>query len=213
MAKRICSIDGCDKFCFGRGWCQSHYARWRRHGDPLVRGNRACPAGASPEQRLRYVGWTVVQRRDGMSACWEWNGLLTDKGYGRVRDGNGVVVAHRLAFKTWIGPLGPDELACHRCDNPPCVNPDHLFAGSQGDNLADMIAKGRSRTGERNWNVKLTDTQVAEIRAAYLGIRGQQRELAEAYGVTRPYISKIVRGSRRRRPTNAPPVQLLDQEL
>lgn len=187
-----------------RGWCGPHYKRWYRHGDPLAPINRRAPRGASADERLRYVGWTVVQRRPGLTPCWEWKGLRDPAGYGRVWDGERVVAAHRLARATWATPLAEDEFGCHRCDNPPCIRPDHVFSGDEGSNAADMVTKRRSSNGERRPSAKLTDADIAAIRAAYTGARGQQARLAEAYGVVPSRISMIVRGLAWKRPTNPP---------
>jgi hypothetical protein len=79
-------------------------------------------------------------------------------------------------------------LVCHKCDNPKCFNPDHLFIGTAKDNYADMRAKGRRRNA-----YKLSAGQVNEIRANYHGISGEQTELAKKYGVHSSHISRIVR--------------------
>jgi hypothetical protein len=94
-------------------------------------------------------------------------------------------VAYALTFPEWDGK----QNVLHRCDNPSCVNPTHLFPGSQADNVADMIAKGRAHDsrGERAGNVKLTSEQVTAIRAEPL----LQRQIAKKYGIERSVISRI----------------------
>lgn len=77
------------------------------------------------------------------SECWQWAGNLRRRGYGRFQVNRVVYVASRWSFARFIRPIGPDEVVCHHCDNPGCVNPEHLFAGSQGDNVRDCMAKGR----------------------------------------------------------------------
>lgn len=99
--------------------------------------------------------------------CWLWTGSLNSRGYGRLNDRGRTVLAHRLAYNQAHGVvLQTAELACHTCDNPRCVRPDHLFVGSHRDNTDDMIAKGRmpSRKGEGNGTHKLTETDVLAIR-------------------------------------------------
>jgi hypothetical protein len=200
-----CKVDGCPSRHYARGWCVKHYNRWRKHGDPLV--SRTCPREATDEERLRFTGWTEVVRRPDLGPCWEWDGGTSSTGYGVVDLGRRQSTgAHRLAHKVWIGPLADDEKACHRCDNPPCMNPGHLFAGSAGDNMADMVTKNRDRNGERHANAKLSDADVAAIRATYTGQRGEQVRLAEHYGVSRTYVNWIVRDLRRTRPTNPAPL-------
>lgn len=201
MANGTCSVDGCRKPIKRRSWCSMHYARWLKFGDVNASLLQRFPAGTSTEERLSLIGWTVVQRRADLGPCWEWKGKRDARGYGRLGDER----THRLAFRTWNGPLGDGYEVCHRCDNPPCLAPDHLFAGTHADNLGDMHAKRRDRNGERHPDAKLTDAQVAEIRAAYVTGRWKQRELGERYGTTQAHVSMLVRGLRRARPTNPLP--------
>lgn len=185
-----------------KGWCNSHYKRWYRHGDPLAKTNRRAPDGATNEERLNYVGYALRTVKPELGPCWEWAGLTDKGGYGRVWDGERVQAAHRLAYTTWVGELPANIHACHHCDNRLCINPGHLFPGDDVENMADMVDKNRSDNGERRWSHKLTDAQVDEIRAAYNGERGQQARLAEKYGVAPSRISVIVRGLARTRATN-----------
>lgn len=83
-----------------------------------------------------------VDKSGGPDACWPWTGLTTAAGYGVVQVRGQNHYAHRLTLEIETGDLG-DLKACHRCDNPPCCNPSHLFRGTDGDNLADAHAKGR----------------------------------------------------------------------
>lgn len=170
----------------GRHFCTSHEYRWRKGGEAAQRP----PKGASTEDVLRHIGWTVTD-----SGCWEWNGYRSN-GYGRLR-GEPVT---RLMWKMTTGEdVAPDRHMCHKCDNPPCVNPAHLFVGTRSDNMRDMVDKGRHPyvKGERNHSAKLTDEQVAEIRARYSGAWGEYTELAHAYGVSVQHVRAIVRGERR----------------
>lgn len=79
--------------------------------------------------------------------CWEYNGYRTEGGYGQIREagvGSKLLAAHRAAFTLWLGPIPPSMLVCHRCDNPPCFNPEHLFLGTALDNWLDCVEKGRA---------------------------------------------------------------------
>lgn len=127
-----------------------------------------------------------------LGPCWEWAGGHTRNGYGKLYDGRGTASAHRLAYLTWVGPIADGLNVCHHCDNRGCINPAHLFLGTAADNQADMRSKGR-----QNDPVKLSDQDVTAIRAAYTGRRGQQTELANAYGVSIAVVSLIVRGLHR----------------
>lgn len=145
--------------------------------------------GASNDERLRNIGWTERTVRDDLGPCWEWNGTRSH-GYGRVRraEGGYMAMAQRVAYETWVGPVG-DAHVLHRCDNPPCINPAHLFLGTNADNIADRVAKGRdgNHKGEAHGGSKLTDEQVIAIRAE----TGLQREIAARYGVSQQLISQV----------------------
>lgn len=78
-------------------------------------------------------------------SCWEWMGCKGTDGYGHRRHEGKVTKAHRLSWEEINGPIPPDILVLHRCDNPPCVRPDHLFLGTKADNAVDMCTKGRQR--------------------------------------------------------------------
>jgi len=89
------------------------------------------------------------------SGCWLWEGATLFNGYGVIgRPGkhNGNVLTHRASWEVHVGSIPEGMYVLHRCDNRRCVLPDHLFLGTQADNLADMVSKGRSCRGERHWN-------------------------------------------------------------
>lgn len=150
------------------------------------------PRGASLDERLRHRGWTLRLVRQDLGPCWEWSGGTSGSGYGKLFDGAGTASAHRVAHKAWIGPIPDGMSVLHRCDNRICIRPEHLFLGTTADNAQDMHAKGR-----QNDPLKLTDDQVAQIRATYTGKHGEQTKIARAYGVSGALISLIVRGLHR----------------
>lgn len=125
------------------------------------------------------------------SGCWEWKFGRNPKGYGaKIQDG--YTMAHRVVFALAHGPIqGRKQMVLHRCDNPPCCNPDHLFMGDNSMNLADMASKGRSMRGERHHSAKLTADKVREIIEAHANGKGP-KELSEIYGVRPGTIDFIV---------------------
>ena len=95
--------------------------------------------------------WELVSVA-GEDECWNWKGYRTPKGYGQLPVAHKHNFAHRLAFELKHRPLNPGEVVCHKCDNPSCCNPKHLFAGTQLDNIRDRDIKGRSAKGAKNAN-------------------------------------------------------------
>lgn len=136
--------------------------------------------------------WARVQFTPG---CWLWTGGKQSNGYGQLSvAGRGVVYTHRLSFELFNGPIPPGLQLLHACDNPSCVNPDHLSPGTQEENNADRHRKGRSVKGERHGMARLTLERVREIRvlAAAGGIK--QCDLAAEYGISEPHLSGILAG-------------------
>jgi hypothetical protein len=127
--------------------------------------------------------------------CWEWTGARLPDGYGAFRFEGEPHYTHRLVMGLRNGDPG---CALHHCDNPPCVNPAHLFIGTQADNNRDRAAKGRNgdTSGENSGVAKLTWPKVDEIRARYAAGGIFQRELGAEYGVSDTHISAIVNNLR-----------------
>lgn len=124
--------------------------------------------------------------------CWEWEGARNADGYGSFRVRGRVVGAHRVAFRLDRGRPAEDQVN-HHCDNRGCVNPWHLYEGSQLENIRDMAERGRSTAGEEHPHAKLTESQVVEIRHRYAD-GATQPELADEYSVEKPTIQHIVEG-------------------
>jgi hypothetical protein len=96
--------------------------------------------------------------------CWVWMGTTTVRGYGQLIKDTKKLSAHRASYEAFVGPIPKGINVCHTCDNVSCVNPNHLFLGTQKQNLQDMARKGRSTRGEKNARSKLSEEQVNQIR-------------------------------------------------
>lgn len=141
--------------------------------------------------------------------CWEWSGYRNESGYGVVRPGGRrgkLWLAHRLSFTLLVKPI-PDELhVLHKCDNPACIRPDHLFLGTNNDNIADRIKKGRpggaqcwkrKRLGDDHPRVKVSDADVVRMRQRFAN--GEKtRALADEYGIGVATAWRIATGRDRR---------------
>lgn len=137
--------------------------------------------------------WSKVARC-GESDCWEWPGARMKAGYGviKLRRPRRNESTHRLAWILTHGPIPPGLCVCHRCDNPPCCNPAHLFLGTDADNAKDKIIKGRQVRGELVGTSKLTAQQVDAMRQAYAAGNVKQKELGAHFGVSIAQVSRIV---------------------
>lgn len=129
--------------------------------------------------------------KDPTTGCWNWSKSKTAYGYGIIKVAGKVELAHRVSFSIFKGPLTL-PCVCHICDNPSCINPDHLFNGTNLDNIHDKVSKGRQgragqRKGEKHSLAKLTEQDVLLIRASPL----KQKELAALYKTTQSNISLI----------------------
>lgn len=150
---------------------------------------------------INGLGETLTQRlaREtsvAANGCWLWTGHRHAQGYGHVKWNGRMQLAHRLAMEATGLDLG-EMKACHRCDNPPCINPAHLFAGTQADNVRDRDAKGRvSRKsvniGEACANAKLGRVAVECLRAVHALGLFTERELAKWWGVSQQNVNAIV---------------------
>lgn len=151
------------------------------------------------KQLLRF--WKKVDKKNE-DACWNWIGNYTRGGYGSFRVGLSMKVASRISWEIHFGEIPKKLHVLHKCDNPACVNPKHLFLGTDQDNSDDKIKKGRQVVlwGEKNLFHKLSDAQVLEIRRRYALGNETQEKLGKEFGVSISNISHIVTFRSRRNP-------------
>lgn len=137
--------------------------------------------------------WTKVDIR-AKNECWVWTANKLKFGYGRFWLNGKTVMAHRFSYTISHGDVAEGMNVCHRCDNPSCVNPNHLFLGTHHDNTHDMITKDRDTIiGSKNNNATLTETDIPVIRQR-LANGEMQTEIAKDYGVKKTAISAIKTG-------------------
>lgn len=144
--------------------------------------------------------WSKVNKdgpevRPGLGRCWVWMASTNKKGYGRIGKAGKygpIELAHRVSWAMAFGAIDGDGCVLHRCDNPGCVRPEHLFIGTRADNNADMKAKARSPRGTDQWHAKLTEDDVREIRRR--AAEGYTlRSLADLFGVSVPNVHHVVK--------------------
>lgn len=137
------------------------------------------------------------------SGCWEWKGALRS-GYGAIKLNGKVYGAHRISYQTFIGEIPEGFQVCHKCDNKKCINPEHLFVGTNSDNMIDCLMKGRIKIpdgkkfekGYRHPKRSLTDEQVKRIKEVMRsGFSNSPSEIGELFGVSRYRINDIRHGN------------------
>ena len=161
------------------------------HITSLKRNNRLYCSKACADDARRIPPEEYARSRYAANdaGCWIWTGPIGAGGYGQLRVDGKKVMAHRFFYEFYVGAIPKGMFVCHHCDNRRCVNPSHLFAGTQLDNMHDMIAKGRKVShppvGEASGTARLNAVQVCEIRRH---ISSPASELAARYGVSKSAV-------------------------
>lgn len=186
--QRICSIADCGKRVTSRGWCEAHYRRWRKHGDPL--------AGRTPVgEQLEFLMAALQEAKPGDCIIWpyqrSWNGR------GKVFFEGRSQGAHRVACQHMHGPPpSAEHEAAHNCGKGHlgCFSPFHMRWATSAENQADRLAHGTLCRGNTSSRSKLSEDQVREVRRLYATGQYSQRQLAEKFGVARRTIGAMTDG-------------------
>lgn len=128
--------------------------------------------------------------------CWLWTGSKMPRGYGRIGGGGkrgNPLLAHRVSWEIHFGKIPARLIVCHRCDNPSCVNPTHLFVGTHEDNTQDAVRKGRISRGSSRHNARLSEKDIPEVRRR-LAIGESYSSVAALFGVSAALIGDVARG-------------------
>ena len=179
---KICTFEDCNKKQAAKGLCNSHYKQ-------LKRKNKLSRLNKTLEERF-------LEKIDKIhpNGCWIWIGSRNNDGYGQIfaDKTRKVVRANRLSYKLYKGDISNNMCVLHKCDNPPCVNPEHLFLGTVKDNMKDMKLKGRGikACGENQHCSKFTNEQVISIRKR-LDEGARNSDIAKEFNVNVTTIEKI----------------------
>lgn len=177
-----CAVNECGKPYYAKALCRKHWERQHRNG--------------TVELKISDRESTIAERLDALQItngeCNEFGGYRNANGYGELTYRGRLTLAHRASYERHNGPIPDGMIVCHRCDNPPCINPDHLYVGTHADNGQDKAERRRSTRGVRNAAAKLTDDDVLTIRR--LRVDGwTYARLGDRFGVGKTTIGRVVR--------------------
>lgn len=181
---RVCKASGCDKTkIVGFGYCEPHYRRWKKYGDPFAGRTRN-------GETLEWIEGHVGYKGDD---CLEWPYSKMRFGYGHLSVNSKFYPAHRYMCILAHGePPSPNMEAAHRCHNPPCCNPNHLRWATPIENHGDRIEAGTNNPGEAAPSAFLTEEAVLDIRAR-VSAGEMQSSIAGEYRLTRQHVNEIVK--------------------
>lgn len=181
-----CSIEGCGKRIVAKGFCDRHY---RRDRQGLCMIAPIIKFGLSLKDRV-VKGMGEKNLKTG---CIHWTMYRNPDGYGQFGFMGKKVFAHRSSFEVFNGEIPKDGIVRHCCDNPSCVNPEHLVVGDSWDNVQDCLSRGRFQMGWKHWNTRFTDSDIMMIRELYGTKEMNLKQIGERFGVSFQTISRIVR--------------------
>ena len=191
--KKKCQVEGCQTKRYNKGYCAKHYQRVKTHGDHTIVKNRSHAVYDSLEDFL------LKNSKKETAGCWVWTAGKGRRGYGSAGSSPWgrrfkTSPAHRLSYICYKGEIPKGLFVCHTCDNPPCINPEHLFLGTHRDNMKDMYKKQRDNHpgGESSHKAKLTKEEAIYILKNMETISAW--ELSTKFNVSRQTIQNIWHG-------------------
>ena len=183
--KAICIIPGCSSPVANKGMCTKHYQRSLKY-DVLSLRSIKCDFSL----KERFLFYCSENKYTG---CVEWLGLKDRDGYGYLSIQGANKRAHRLSFELFKGYIPENTQICHTCDNPSCVNPEHLFLGTNKDNCADKVLKGRQARGSKSGMAILHENDVVAIKKR-LALGESCTRIGRSFGVSSWVVSRIKHG-------------------
>lgn len=140
---------------------------------------------------MHTVFTSYISKLEIKEGCWGWKAGKISAGYGNLRVRDKLYLAHRVSYCLFVGDIPSGMFVCHACDNPECTNPEHLFLGTNADNMQDKVQKNRQSKGSKNGGAKLHERDIPKIRSQYP--QKTLRQLATEFNVSVRLISKIVK--------------------
>jgi hypothetical protein len=173
-----------------RGYCEGHYSRLKKNGDVLAHVPlRRREDGTLTERFLAYI----EPQADG---CWHWTGTIAPSGYGVLWHGTKQIAAHRFSYEHHLHPIPEGLFVCHQCDVRRCVNPAHLWLGTQSDNMLDASRKGRTQRGTAH--PRAFSQEKVDLMRHWYATGWSQGRIAALLGCSTSTVHRIVTGERHR---------------
>ena len=181
-----CSVDACTRNKVAKGYCRKHYDRVTKNGSP-DETDLSTIRGMSAEEHFIYFFNKCEKDENG---CMNWAGAKNVDGYGRIFKNPVTYFAHRLSYLKAYGHIDDSHEVCHKCDNPSCVNPEHLFLGTTKDNAEDRERKGRGNHKARRKSYCFVSPDGIEV--SFTGLV----EFCRTNGLSQPKMTEVWYGSR-----------------